>query len=190
MMFCLPLKRILALSLIGLGALFLQAPKAQAYDMDCKVILCIAGGFPAGCADAYAYMLDRITRFPNPLPPFGFCAMSDGSEYKAHTVDYRYLTTRPDAYDCPADKQLYHGQHEYDDGDLGPETAFCYSHATTHFVRVGDDHQWQTTYHDQSEAERVKFELNITVEPGTNSEYRSPLYRLNWTTGYTSQRPL
>ena len=52
----------------------LYPAKAQAYDMDCAVILCLAGGFPPGCEAAYSYMISRITAKP-PKPPFGFCAM-------------------------------------------------------------------------------------------------------------------
>jgi len=48
--------------------------RAQGYDLDCAVILCLAGGFPTGCGAAYSYMIDRITSTP-PKPPFGFCAM-------------------------------------------------------------------------------------------------------------------
>jgi len=33
-------------------ALLAQNIQARAFDMDCKVILCIAGGFPASCGDA------------------------------------------------------------------------------------------------------------------------------------------
>ncbi|MCP4186130.1 MAG: hypothetical protein GY763_00865 [Gammaproteobacteria bacterium] len=39
--------------LAGLTALSLQSEEAHAYNMDCKVILCIAGGFHAQCSDAY-----------------------------------------------------------------------------------------------------------------------------------------
>lgn len=48
--------------------------RAAGYDLDCAVILCLAGGFPTGCGAAYSYMIDRITSTP-PKPPFGFCAM-------------------------------------------------------------------------------------------------------------------
>jgi len=52
---------------------------AEDYDFDCAVILCLAGGFPAGCGAAYSYMIDRITRVP-PKPPFGFCAFGSLSD--------------------------------------------------------------------------------------------------------------
>jgi len=112
-----------AVGLLSVAALTAQADDAHAYDMDCKVILCLAGGFPAGCGDAYSYMIDRITRFPNPLPPFGFCAMSDGSEYTSHDVSYRYLHRGREAYDCAEGMQLYCRR---DDDDRHQETAFCY----------------------------------------------------------------
>jgi len=140
-------------AMLGVGVLALQSEPAHAFDMDCKVILCLAGGFPAGCGDAYSYMIDRITRFPKPLPPFGFCAMSDGSEYTAHNVSYRYLHRGPDAYDCAAGTQLFYRRNDEERG-FGNETAFC----------------------------------KITVEPGTAHEFRSPLFRINYGTGYFSQR--
>lgn len=182
-------KSLFALGLLSVGALSLQAEKAHAYDMDCKVILCIAGGFPAGCGDAYSYMIKRITRSPKPLPPFGFCAMSDGSEYKAHDVSYRYLHRGPDAYDCPEGKALYYRRNNDDGGGWGNETAFCYTHTTVQ-RGYGRDSEDRTVFHGQSAATRVNFELKITIEPGTAHEFRSPLFRINYGTGYVSQRKL
>ncbi|MEM9148167.1 MAG: hypothetical protein AAGC57_18510 [Pseudomonadota bacterium] len=57
-------------ALIGVAAVT-PAP-VQAAEIDCKVILCLAGGFPAGCSDAHSYMIRRITARP-PKPPFGIC---------------------------------------------------------------------------------------------------------------------
>lgn len=47
---------------------------AAAYDMDCAIMLCMAGGFPpsAVCSAAYAEMIRRITPWPS-RPPFGIC---------------------------------------------------------------------------------------------------------------------
>ena len=183
------LKSLLAFGLLSAGSLAMQTDRAHAYDMDCKVILCLAGGFPAGCGDAYSYMIKRITRFPKPLPPFGFCAMSDGSEYKAHNVSYRYLNWGPQAYDCPEGKKLFYRRDDEDRGYGGNETAFCYTHMTT--VRgYGRDEQDRIEYHNRSAATRVNFELNIVIEPGTAHEFRSPLFRINYGTGYFSQRPI
>jgi len=57
---------------IGLGLASFAPTPARAGLIDCKVILCLAGGFPTGCADALSYMMDRISR-RRPLPPFGTC---------------------------------------------------------------------------------------------------------------------
>jgi len=48
--------------------------KTWAYDIDCAIMLCMAGGFPpsAVCARAYRTMIRRITPWPS-LPPFGIC---------------------------------------------------------------------------------------------------------------------
>lgn len=53
------------------------ATTAQAYDMDCAIILCMAGGFPSSsvCAAAYAEMIRRITPVPV-QPPFGVCSFA------------------------------------------------------------------------------------------------------------------
>lgn len=68
----------IATGLAGLTALAPHDLLSQDYDMDCKVILCMAGGFPDGCEDAHTYMIKRITAKP-PKPPFGQCSYQDGS---------------------------------------------------------------------------------------------------------------
>lgn len=179
-------KSMAALGLLSVVALTAQADDAHAYDMDCKVILCLAGGFPAGCGDAYSYMIKRITKTPKPLPPFGFCAMSDGTEYKGHNVSYRYLHRGTQGYDCPEGKSLYYRR---DDEDRGQETAFCYTHVTQNGWG-GRDGDQQVTYHGQSAAIPVNFELSIVIEPNTAHEFRSPLFRINYHSGYVSQKPI
>ena len=179
-------KPIMTAAIICIGTLAIQAEPAHAFDMDCKVILCLAGGFPAGCSDAYGYMIDRITRTPKPLPPFGFCAMSDGSEYQAHNVEYRYLNQGPSAYDCVQGTHLYYRREDEGRG-FRRETAFCYTH-TTAAGRSGREGEDLTVYHGRTPAIRVNFELQITIEPGTAHEFQSPLFRINYGTGYFSQR--
>ena len=51
--------------------------KARAYDIDCAIMLCMAGGFPpsAVCARAYRTMIRRITPWPS-RPPFGICTFA------------------------------------------------------------------------------------------------------------------
>lgn len=53
------------------------ARMVSAYDMDCAIILCLAGGFPASavCTAAHAEMIRRITPWPS-LPPFGICTFA------------------------------------------------------------------------------------------------------------------
>ncbi len=55
----------------------MPAKPAKAYDMDCAIMLCMAGGFPpsAVCAAAYAEMIRRITPWPS-RPPFGICTFA------------------------------------------------------------------------------------------------------------------
>ena len=62
---------------MGVMAVFGAPQKAQAYDIDCAIMLCMAGGFPpsAVCARAYRTMIRRITPWPS-LPPFGVCTFA------------------------------------------------------------------------------------------------------------------
>lgn len=64
---------ILALT-VGIFASIGLPQKARSYDIDCAIMLCMAGGFPpsAVCARAYRTMIRRITPWPS-LPPFGVC---------------------------------------------------------------------------------------------------------------------
>jgi len=66
------IRTLVATSLLA-GSLFSAKP-ARAYDMDCAIMLCMAGGFPSSavCAAAYAEMIRRITPWPS-RPPFGIC---------------------------------------------------------------------------------------------------------------------
>lgn len=67
--------RILVLRLIlSILTLPIFAKVARAYDMDCAIMLCMAGGFPPGavCSAAYAEMIRRITPWPV-RPPYGIC---------------------------------------------------------------------------------------------------------------------
>lgn len=56
------------------AALTTEPDKVRAYDMDCAIMLCMAGGFPSSavCSAAYAEMIRRITPWPT-RPPFGIC---------------------------------------------------------------------------------------------------------------------
>ena len=51
--------------------------QVRAYDIDCAIMLCMAGGFPpsAVCARAYRTMIQRIMPWPS-LPPFGVCTFA------------------------------------------------------------------------------------------------------------------
>ena len=59
-----------------LAGMFLpfNAKVSRAYDIDCAIMLCMAGGFPpsAVCAHAFRVMIRRITPWPI-RPPFGIC---------------------------------------------------------------------------------------------------------------------
>lgn len=68
------MKKWILMSILAGVILPIQVNKARAYDMDCAIMLCMAGGFPpsAVCAAAFRVMIRRITPWPS-LPPFGIC---------------------------------------------------------------------------------------------------------------------
>lgn len=68
------MRRLLASLILVLGFGAFSTKPARAYDMDCAIMLCMAGGFPPSpvCAAAYAEMIRRITPWPV-RPPFGIC---------------------------------------------------------------------------------------------------------------------
>lgn len=152
-------------------------------DIDCKVILCLAGGFPTGCGDALSYMLDRVSP-PHPKPPFGFCPMSNGEGYTAYDAPYARLNTNDrSGWDCADGKNLFFARHEQDHGRDRIE-AFCYTDATTRTYREDRETITRVVYSGRSSAIPVNFQIQITVEPNTPQAYASPTYKMNYNTGY------
>lgn len=74
--------------LLALGSGALSSSPAAAFDMDCKVILCLAGGFPSGCGDAHSYMIKRLRKLK---PPFGVC-VGGGSSGESYDVPVKMYT--------------------------------------------------------------------------------------------------
>lgn len=76
---CFSKSAALALGLAGGIAL---APAADAYPIDCAILLCLAGGFPvsAECTAARAEMIRRVTPFPiEPPLQLWRCPMGGGA---------------------------------------------------------------------------------------------------------------
>ena len=128
-------RRTLLLALVSLPSILPGLPAAaQSYDIDCKLILCLAGGFPSSCADAKAYMIDRITSVP-PKPPIGFCAMSDGSEYTDYHLDYAWVSpASAEGWVCPEGKLKYFRASREERGETHVQ-VFCYDERVV--VRAG-----------------------------------------------------
>ena len=71
-------------SLVLAAGLTVDAQKARAYDMDCAIMLCMAGGFPSSavCSAAYAEMIRRITPWPVE-PPLQIWRCPMGASYES-----------------------------------------------------------------------------------------------------------
>ena len=175
----------LTLSAVALTATLAPSP-ASAYDIDCKIILCLAGGFPSGCGDAWDYMIDRITDLP-PKPPFGFCAMSNGVRYEGTRVDFATLYGRS-SYVCSDGLRLSY-RVEYLDNGGEREHAFCYRSSRIVETGWGEDRRTEVRYDGLTGARRAQWRLGITVEPGTSVEYHSPTYWISRRGGIVLQRP-
>ena len=72
---------------------FMFAAQPAAADIDCEIIICMAGGFsPAECAPAHAEMIRRISPWPV-LPPFGVCTLTTpaGLDGQALPLTAKYM---------------------------------------------------------------------------------------------------
>ena len=63
-------------------------PAYSASQDECAIWICIPGGFPSGCGDAYSAMLKRVRDFKSPLPGFSSCSV-DGSSGSMSSRDGR-----------------------------------------------------------------------------------------------------
>ncbi|MEO0359469.1 MAG: hypothetical protein AAF322_00060 [Pseudomonadota bacterium] len=155
----------------------------SAYDIDCKLILCMAGGFPAGCADAKSYMIDRITSVP-PKPPIGFCARAGvaagaAAGYDAYEVDYRFLSMEAEAWDCPPGKRIQLIESDFGRGGRRYMGAGCFDEALRTCSRGRNAACW-TTYLGEVPAIRYDMKFEITIEPATADEFRSGVHYLSF----------
>ncbi len=158
--------RSATVALAGAAALAALAPStatAQDYDMDCKLLLCLPGGFPSGCSDALDHMRDRLRDGKSPI---GFCAMSDGTEYTAYEIDYAIVPAHSrDVWSCPPGKTLYHDVRTNNENPRYEVSTFCYDKA----YEFGSE--GRSRYTGRSQPERVDFRTKLTLEPGTPSEF-------------------
>lgn len=156
------------LLIVGAGS----SAGAADYDMDCKLILCLPGGFPEGCGDALDHMVDRLRDGKSPI---GFCAMSDGHGFADYDLDYRWLWAgSPAAWTCPAGKRLHHSvRHDRENDGRREVTVFCYE--TSSQRRFGDG--YRTSYTGISTPARSDFEARIRISPGTSAAWDSGIVR-------------
>jgi len=186
-----------AISMLALTSVsvisFHQEAAAQGYDIDCKVILCLAGGFPQGCANAKDYMIDRITSVP-PKPPFGFCAFSNGTGYDDYEAPFSFLGGR-DSFLCPEGSNLFY-QPGFG-GEGGQERRiFCYEEEIQSSFSAGG--RFQNDFDSSLDRFRFKgitppvnvnYRIQITIQPGQADEFRSPVFYGNTSTRFITQRP-
>lgn len=80
-------KRLVITSAIALSSLSAYGTSAQAYQVDCAILLCLAGGWPASapCTHARAVFIQRITPWPIE-PPLQIWRCPMGVSFNAPTL--------------------------------------------------------------------------------------------------------
>lgn len=76
------IRNLLAGVAVGLAAFLPSAETAKAYPIDCAILLCLAGGFPASaeCSAARTEMMRRVTPWPiEPPLQLWRCPMGGGN---------------------------------------------------------------------------------------------------------------
>lgn len=94
------MKQKVLVALVGISAALSAPARVAAYDIDCAIILCMAGGFPASavCSDAYRTMIRRIT--PHPVrPPFGICSFASAPSGASASIGEEALDVSGTDYD-------------------------------------------------------------------------------------------
>ncbi len=140
--------------------------------MDCKLLLCLPGGFPDGCGDALDHMIDRI---PDGKSPIGTCSMAGGGEHDDYEIDYAFNgATSRDDWQCPEGTRLYHASRPVE-GNRSAVDVFCYKRSNT--VRLGEDAR--TYYTGTRRPERTDFTLDMVMNLSAETPYETGVMRFN-----------
>lgn len=174
------MKHLFPMAVAGLfltAATFAVPAQAEEdYDMDCKVILCLAGGFPSGCGDAKSYMFKRLRKGK---APFGICTFDDGGAYEAVDANVNFLHGQ-NSYLCDPGKTLFYER----DSEGSGATAFCYE--SKRRIRQGDD--YVTIYEGKVQPTYVNMVTQVTVQAGQPDAYTSPRFFINTGNGTVVER--
>lgn len=169
-----PLRTAVALPLAAFALLVAGSGSpvhADDYDMDCKMILCLAGGFPSGCEDAFDHVMDRLRDGKSPVDS---CTMADGRELDAVDADLDWIGAHsPAAWECPEGSTLHHEVRHND--EQRQVTAFCYEAVVER--RQGDG--TRTSFTGISTSQRVDLEARLRMAPGTTMAYDSGVLRFD-----------
>lgn len=65
---------------ISIGPVGSIGEARAASEAECAIWICLPGGFPGGCEEAYSAMVARVERLRPPLPPFKACSVEATSE--------------------------------------------------------------------------------------------------------------
>lgn len=173
------------LAALTTGTIAGSIPTASAvdYDLDCAVILCLAGGFPSGCGPAKSYMMKRLRRGKS---PFGTCSQDDGTPYNNHNVQFS-PGSGPNQFMCSRSKNLHVWNAGDDRGSRSDWQGICYTSATR-TTSYGRDDNDAIQYNGRSPAFRYDWRVQVTVEPGTPQAFVSDTWYVNLGAGVVRNR--
>lgn len=99
---------------IGICAICLETAtieRAEAYPIDCAILLCLAGGFPASaeCSTAKTEFIRRITPFPiEPPLQIWRCPMSGGATFTPISTGKADIDVSGPAFDYIRSVRVFH----------------------------------------------------------------------------------
>lgn len=145
-----------------------RATAQDGYDIDCAVILCMAGGWPTEptgtCSGAQSYMIDRIKDGKSPI---GVCSTSEGGEFDDFDIDYQLNDpTVASSYTCPEGSSLFLKNPTMNTKPI----AFCYTSVSS----PPNTGKCTKVYAGISKPEYADFWAKLTLSPGSAGEYISP----------------
>ncbi len=167
-----PFVSALPLAVAALAVASPQVAAAQVHDMDCKLLLCLPGGFPDGCGDAYDHMIDRLRDGKSPI---GTCATSGGGAYDDYEIDCAFNgAASREGWQCPEGSSLYHASRPVE-RNRNAVNVFCYEGSDT--VRLGEI--TRTYYTGTSRPERTDFTLDMVMNASAETPYETGVMRFS-----------
>lgn len=95
------MKKIVSAAILTLlFSIFLSSNSFAASEAECKIWVCLPGGFGVDCQDARVAMEKRIDQNKTPLPKFSSCEDEKEKDGSTMSYDYSYAAYIPEHQSC------------------------------------------------------------------------------------------